>query len=82
MSHDDHNKEPIILTSGARIGKGLIIVIATMAVGAGILLPFFDAMHANPSPVTQIQTEEPEEPEQPAEAGTTTIGMLKGAATQ
>jgi len=82
MSHDDHNKEPIILTSGARIGKGLIIVIATMAVGAGILLPFFDAMHANPPPVTQIQTEEPEEPEQPAEAGTTTIGMLKGAATQ
>lgn len=82
MSHDEHKKEPIILTSGARLGRGLIIVIATMAVGAGILIPFFDAMYANPPPVTQIRTEEPEEPEQPAEAGTTTIAMLKGAATQ
>jgi plastocyanin len=82
MSHDDHNKEPIILTSGARLGKGLIIVVAMLAIGAGILLPFFDDMYANPPPVTQIQTEEPEEPEQPAEAGTTPIAMLKGAATQ
>jgi plastocyanin len=82
MSHDEHKKEPIILTSGARLGKGLIIVIATMAVGAGILIPFFDEMYANPSPVTQIVTEEPEEPEQPVEAGTTTIAMLRGAATQ
>jgi plastocyanin len=84
MSHDDHShdKDPIIPTSGRRMGKGLIIMGITLAVGAGILIPFFDEMFANPPPVTQIRTERPPTEQPPAEAGTTTIIMLQGAATQ
>ena len=83
MSHDDHghDKDPIILTSGRRMGKGLIIMVATLAVGAGIIVPFFDQMYSNPPPVTQIRTERPPTTEPPV-AGTTTIAMLSGAATQ
>jgi plastocyanin len=85
MSHDDHghDKEPIILTSGRRMGKGLLIVVITMAVGAAILIPFFDEMFANPPPVTQIPTERPPPTGQPPpEAGTTTIAILQGSSTQ
>lgn len=85
MSHDEHGheNEPIILTSGRRMGKGLIIIVVTMAIGAAILLPFFDEMFANPPPVTQIRTEGPPPTEQPpSEPGTTTIAILAGAATQ
>ena len=48
MSHDEHGhaKEPIIMTSGRRMGKGLAIVVVTLAIGAAILIPFFDAMFA------------------------------------
>ena len=58
MSHDEHGheKEPIILTSGRRFGKGLLIVVITLAVGAAIVIPFFDEMYKNPPPVTQIRT--------------------------
>lgn len=81
MSHDGHDKDPIIPTSGRRMGKGLIIIVATLAVGAGIIVPFFDQMFSTPPPVTQIRTERPP-PETPPEAGTTTIAILQGAATQ
>jgi plastocyanin len=57
-----------------------------MAIGAGILIPFFDQMFEIPPPVTQIRTESPaaeEEGEQaPAEPGTTAIAILQGAAVQ
>ena len=61
MSYDDrgHDKDPIILTSGRRMGKGLIIMVATLAVGAGIIVPFFDEMYSNPPPVTQIRVPPP-----------------------
>ncbi|HEX6280876.1 MAG TPA: hypothetical protein VFZ67_01480, partial [Nitrososphaera sp.] len=62
------------------------MVIVTIAIGAAILIPFFDQMFENPPPVTQIRTESPaaEEGEEqaPAEAGTTAIAILQGAAVQ
>jgi plastocyanin len=78
------------LTSPRRLGKGLIMVVVTMAVGAGILIPLFEEMYEIPPPVTQIRTEEPaaEEGEgegggaAPAEEGTTRIAILAGAAVQ
>lgn len=83
MSHDDHghDKDPIILTSGRRMGKGLIIVIATLAVGAGIIVPFFDQMYSTPPPVTQIRTPPPPG-EEPQTGGPTIIVIPNGAAVQ
>jgi plastocyanin len=61
-------------------------VIATIALGAAILIPFFDQMFEVPPPVTQIRTESPaaeeEEEQAPAEPGTTAISILQGAAVQ
>jgi plastocyanin len=62
-------------------------VIVTIAVGAGILIPFFDEMYEIPPPVTQIRTESPtagedEEQQAPAEPGTTAVAILQGAAVQ
>ena len=60
-------------------------MIVTIAVGAGILIPFFDQMYEIPPPVTQIRTESPaagEEEQAPAEPGTTAIAILQGAAVQ
>jgi plastocyanin len=62
-------------------------VIVTIAIGAAILIPFFDQMFEIPPPVTQIRTESPaaeeeEEQQAPAEAGTTAIAILQGAAVQ
>jgi plastocyanin len=66
-------------------------LIVTIAIGAAILIPTFDQMAENPPPVTQIRTERPaaeegqEQQQQggaPAEAGTTSITILQGAAVQ
>ena len=57
-----HDKEPIILTSPRRLGKGLAIVVITIAIGAAILIPTFSKMAENPPPVTQIRTERPARP--------------------
>jgi plastocyanin len=60
-------------------------VIVTIAIGAAILIPFFDEMFEIPPPVTQIRTESPaaeEEEQAPAEPGTTAIAILPGAAVQ
>src|SRR3712207_7229757 len=72
MSSDDphgHDKEPMILTSPRRFGKGLVIVVAIMAVGAGITIPLFDQMFEIPPPVTQIRTESPATEEGEGEGG-------------
>jgi plastocyanin len=85
-SHDEHNpeKEPIILTSPRRMAKGLAIVIVTLAVGASIIIPFFNDMYKNPPLVAQIKqpTNTPATPSPPAEAGTTAISILQGASAQ
>ncbi|MGI0040078.1 MAG: cupredoxin domain-containing protein, partial [Nitrososphaera sp.] len=83
MSHDEHghDKEPIIPTSGRRLGKGLLIVGITLVVGAAILVPFFDDLYKNPPPVSLIRAERPP-PTEPPEAGTTTIAILQGASAQ
>lgn len=80
----DHNKEPIILTSPGRLGRGILIVGITLAVSAGILITFFDDMIANPPPVSRLQqpSTPSEEEEPPAAAGTTTLAMLSGASVQ
>jgi plastocyanin len=63
-------------------------MIVTIAIGAGILIPFFDEMFQIPPPVTQIRTETPaaeeeeEEEQAPAAPGTTAIAILQGAAVQ
>jgi plastocyanin len=65
------------------MAKGLAIVVITLAVGAAIIVPFFQDMYKNPPPVTQIKkptTTPPVTP--PAEAGSTTIAILEGASAQ
>ena len=71
----------MIITSGRRFGKGLLIVIITLAVGAAIVVPFFDAMFKNPPPVTQIRVPPPPN-EQPQTGGPTVISIQRGAAVQ
>jgi plastocyanin len=82
-SYDEHGheKEPIILTSPRRLGKGLAVMVISLAVGAAILIPNFGAMYKNPPPVTQLQAAQPTPPPA-AEAGTTIVAILKDASVQ
>jgi plastocyanin len=66
------------------LGKGLLIVVITLAIGAAIVIPFFDDLYKNPPPVSLIRTERPPPPggEEPPAAGTTTIAILQGASAQ
>jgi len=83
MSYDEHGheKEPMILTSGRRMGKGLLIMVITLAIGAAVVVPLFDDMYRNPPPVTQIRTPPP--PSGPPQTGgPTVIAILSGAAVQ
>ncbi|WP_148681400.1 plastocyanin/azurin family copper-binding protein [Candidatus Nitrososphaera gargensis] len=86
MSHDEreHEKEPMILTSGRRMAKGLAIVVITLAIGAAIIVPFFDEMFSIPPPVTQLRqpTPPPSEGEEPQPGGATTIQIPSGASVQ
>lgn len=80
---DHEHKDPIILTSPGRMTRGLVIVGITLAVGAGILITFFDEMVSNPPPVALIrQPQPPGEEEPPVQAGTTTITIPTGASVQ
>ena len=80
---EDHDKDPIILTSPGRMIRGLVIIGITLAVGAGILITFFDEMVSNPPPVSLIrQPQQPAEEEPPVQAGITTITILTGASVQ
>jgi plastocyanin len=84
MEEHDHNKEPMVLTSPARMAKGIIIIGVVLAAGATFVAFFFDDMIANPPAVTRIKqpTTTPPTTTPPAAAGTTTIEILSGASVQ
>lgn len=86
MTHDPHGheKEPIILTTPGRFGKAIILIGITLAIGAGIVIPFWGDFHKNPPPVTQIMASQAQatEKQTPAAAGTTEIAIDQGASAQ
>lgn len=80
---EHENRDPIILTSPARMLKGILIIGITLAVCAAILVTNFNNMIANPPPVSRVKPPTTTPTEQPpAEAGVTTITMLLGASVQ
>ncbi|MEO9363962.1 MAG: cupredoxin domain-containing protein [Nitrososphaera sp.] len=81
MSHEhDHDSEPVLRTSPARMARGLAIVGITLAIAGTILMFTFKEMVANPPPVALIK--KPTPPAPPAAAGTTEISMPSGASVQ
>ncbi|MEO9295171.1 MAG: plastocyanin/azurin family copper-binding protein [Nitrososphaera sp.] len=76
--HHDHRDEPVLVTSSGRMLRGVIIVAVVLAIGFVYIHTFWDAMFANPPPVTRLQAAAPPV-QQPAVAGVTQITMLSGA---
>jgi plastocyanin len=74
-----HDESPIIRTSSKRMTKGILIVVITLAIGAAIIVPFWQQMINHPPAASTIKHEEP-----PAIAtGTqTSIGVIDGATSQ
>ena len=58
-----HDESPIIRTSKKRLAQGLAIIVITLAVGAGIAVPFWNQMAQNPPPASTIVIESPAPPE-------------------
>lgn len=78
--HNENSDKPMLMTSPGRMTRGIIIVAVTLAIGFGFIFTQWDAMFANPPPVTRLQTGEPAPPPPPPAAGITQITMLAGAA--
>lgn len=74
-----HDESPIIRTSSKRMAKGILIVVITLAIGAAIIVPFWQPMINHPPAASTLKHEEP-----PAIAtGTqTSIGVIDGAPSQ
>ena len=74
-----HDESPIIRTSSKRMTKGILIVVITLAIGAAIIVPFWQTMIHQPPAASTLKHEEP-----PATAtGTqTSIGVIDGATSQ
>jgi plastocyanin len=74
-----HDESPIIRTSSKRMTKGILIVVITLAIGAAIIIPFWQPMINHPPAASTLKHEEP-----PAIAtGTqTSIGEIDGATSQ
>ena len=74
-----HDESPIIRTSSKRMTKGILIVVITLAIGAAIIVPFWQPMINHPPASSTLKHEEP-----PAIAtGTqTSIGVIDGATSQ
>jgi plastocyanin len=58
-----HDESPIIRTSKKRLAQGLAIIVITMAVGAGIAVPYWNQMVQTPPPASTIVIESPAPPE-------------------
>jgi plastocyanin len=54
-----HDESPIIRTTKKRLAQGLAIVVITLAVGAGIAVPFWNQMAQTPPPASTIVIESP-----------------------
>jgi plastocyanin len=74
-----HDESPIIRTSSKRMAQGILIVVITLAVGAAIIVPFWQNMAHNPPASSTLKHEEPPE----IATGTqTSIGTVDGASNQ
>ena len=74
-----HDENPIIRTSSKRMGKGILIVVITLAFGAAIIVPFWGTMIHQPPIASTLKHEEPP----PLPSGTqTSIGVIDGATSQ
>jgi plastocyanin len=74
-----HDESPIIRTSSKRMAKGILIVVITLAIGAAIIVPFWQPMINHPPAASTIKHEEPP----PIPSGTqTSIGVIDGATSQ
>ena len=56
-----HDESPIIRTSSKRMAKGILIVVITLAVGAAIIVPFWQTMIHHPPAASTLKHEEPPE---------------------
>ena len=73
------DESPIIRTSSKRMAKGILIVVITLAVGAAIIVPFWQTMIHHPPAASTLKHEEPPE----IATGTqTSIGVIDGAKPQ
>jgi plastocyanin len=74
-----HDESPIIRTSPKRMAKGILIMVITLAVGAAIIVPFWQTMILTPPIASTLKHEEP----LPLPSGTqTSIGVIDGATSQ
>ena len=74
-----HDESPIIRTSSKRMAKGILIVVITLAVGAAIIVPFWQTMIHHPPAASTLKHEEAPE----IATGTqTSIGTVDGATKQ
>ncbi len=74
-----HDESPIIRTSSKRMAKGILIVVITLAVGAAIIVPFWQTMIHNPPAASTLKHEEAPE----IATGTqTSIGTVDGVTKQ
>ena len=56
-----HDESPITRTSSKRMAKGILIVVITLAVGAAIIVPFWQTMIHHPPAASTLKHEEPPE---------------------
>ena len=74
-----HDESPITRTSSKRMAKGILIVVITLAVGAAIIVPFWQTMIHHPPAASTLKHEEAPE----IATGTqTSIGTVDGATKQ